>query len=192
MPPSDEVTRLLARWREGDASAGDDVVEATYRELRRMAGGMMRGERPQHTLQPTALVHEAYLRLFQDQPATLESRTSFLKLMAAQMKRHLIDHARRRNADKRGGGQAHANVDDIELPAALDDESPEEFLQRLDRALDQLAAEHPRVAEIIRLRFLEDRSIEDTATALGMSAGTVKRDFAFGRVWLLRALTPGR
>ncbi|HET9369893.1 MAG TPA: ECF-type sigma factor, partial [Vicinamibacterales bacterium] len=174
MTRSDEVTRLLARWRQGDASAGDDVVQATYQELRRIARGMMRGERPQHTLQPTALVHEAYLRLFQDQPATLASRTAFLKLMASQMKRQLIDHARRRNADKRGGGQAHANVDDVDLPAALDDESPEQFLQRLDQALDQLAAEHPRVATIIRLRFLEDRSIEDTAKELGMSAGTVK------------------
>jgi RNA polymerase sigma factor (TIGR02999 family) len=191
MTRSDEVTRLLARWREGDASAGDDVVQATYQELRRIAGGMMRGERPQHTLQATALVHEAYLRLFQDQPATLESRTSFLRLMASQMKRQLIDHARRRNADKRGGGVAHANVDDFDLPAALADESPEQFLDRLDTALDRLAVEHPRVATIVRLRFLEDRSIEDTATELGMSAGTVKRDFAFGRVWLLRELTGG-
>jgi RNA polymerase sigma factor (TIGR02999 family) len=188
MTRSEEVTRLLARWREGDAGAADDVVKATYQELRRIARGMMRGERAQHTLQATALVHEAYLRLFQDQPAQLDSRASFLRLMAAQMKRHLIDHARRRNADKRGGGVAHANVDDIDLPAGLADESPERFLERLDQALDKLAGEHPRIATIIRLRFLEDRSIDDTAAELGMSAGTVKRDFAFGRVWLLREL----
>lgn len=184
------VTRLLQQWRGGDQNAGDRVVAATYQELRRIARGMMRGERSNHTLQATALLHEAYLRLFQDQPVEMGSRQEFLRLMAAQMKRHLIDHARRRSADKRGGGIVHQELDGAKEPRAPQQEDPETFLARLDAALEKLAAEHPRIAEIIRLRFVADLSIEAVARALELSAGTVKRDFAFGRVWLMRELGP--
>jgi RNA polymerase sigma factor (TIGR02999 family) len=189
MASPDDVTRLLQRWREGDPDAGARVVAATYQELRRIARGAMRGERAQHTLQATALVHEAYLRLFRDAPVALASREEFLRLMATEMRRHLIDHARRRRADKRGGGAVHEPVDEIDLPAAAAEESPEVFLARLDAALDKLMVEHPRVADVIRLRFMGDLSIEEAARALKLSAGTVKRDYALGRAWLARELT---
>jgi len=183
-----EVSQLLQQWRRGDQDAADRVVNAVYSELRRIARGMMRGERAQHTLQPTALIHEAYLRVCRDEPVDLASRASFLKLMAVQMKRHLIDHARRRAAEKRGGGVAHEEIGAVEPAAIESDDSAEEFLSRLDAALEKLAAEHPRIAEIIRLRFVVNLSIEEAARELGMSSGTVKRDFAFGRAWLIREL----
>lgn len=189
MAGPDDVTRLLQLWREGDPAAGARVVAATYQELRRIARGAMRGERAHHTLQATALVHEAYLRLFLDDPVALGSREEFLRLMATEMRRHLIDHARRRRADKRGGGAVHESVDEVDLPAAAAEESPEVFLARLDAALDKLAVEHPRVADVIRLRFMGDLSIEEAARALTLSAGTVKRDYALGRAWLARELT---
>ena len=183
-----EVTQLLRNWRRGDPHAADQVVDAVYTELRRIARGMMRGERAHHTLQPTALVHEAFVRVCRDEPVDLASRAAFLKLMAVQMQRHLIDYARRRRARKRGGGMVHQNVDAVDPPAIESEATSEEFLTRLDAALDKLGIEHPRVAEIIRLRFVADLSIADAAQALGVGSGTVERDFAFGRAWLLREL----
>jgi RNA polymerase sigma factor (TIGR02999 family) len=183
-----DVSQLLRDWRRGDPDAADQVVDAVYTELRRIARGMMRGERAHHTLQPTALVHEAFMRVCRDQPVDLASRAAFLKLMAVQMKRHLIDYARRRGARKRGGGIVHENVDAVEPPALESEATSEEFLTRLDTALDKLAADYPRVAETIQLRFFAELSIEDAARTLGVGSGTVKRDFAFGRAWLLREL----
>ena len=183
-----ELTQLLLEWRQGKRDAPDRVLEATYDELRRVARGMMRGERSDHTLQATALVHEAYLRLFRDEPIDLESRGAFFGLMAAQMRRHLIDHARQRAAVKRGGGVAKASFDEAVHQRAADESNPEAFLARLDAALDSLAVDHPRVAEVIRLRFFGDLSIDATARELNLSSGTVKRDFAFGRAWLSREL----
>jgi RNA polymerase sigma factor (TIGR02999 family) len=187
-----QVTLLLEAWRRGNSSAADQVVDAVYAELRRIARGMMRGERAHHTLQPTALIHEAYLRVCRDAPVDLADRAAFLRLMAAQMKRHLVDHARRRGAAKRGGGIAHEELPALDVPANEAETGAEEFLSRLDRALEKLEAEHPRVAEVIRLRFVADLSIEDTARTLKLGSGTVKRDFAFGRAWLLRELGPVR
>ena len=183
-----EVSQLLQEWRRGNQDAADQVVGAVYFELRRIARGMMQGERASHTLQATALIHEAYLRVCRDEPVALETRGAFLRLMATQMKRHLIDHARRRSAEKRGGGIAHDDIEMVDPPAPESETSSEEFLSRLDVALEKLAADHPRVAEVIRLRFIADLSIEDAARALGVGSGTVKRDFAFGRAWLVREL----
>ena len=185
-----QVSQLLVQWRKGDRAAAERVLGATYQELRRIARGMMRGERSNHTLQATGLVHEAYLRLFHDEPQDLASRAEFLRLMAAQMKRHLIDHARRRLAEKRGGGVVHEELGPIDPAAPESDQSAETFLAKLDTALEKLAVEHPRVADIIRLRFIADLSIEATARELRLSPGTVKRDFAFGRVWLMREIGP--
>jgi RNA polymerase sigma factor (TIGR02999 family) len=187
-PDPGDVSQLLQQWRSGDPQAADRVVDAVYAELRRIARGMMRGERAGHTLQPTALIHEAFLRVCRDEPVDLASRAAFLKLMALQMKRHLIDYARRRGAGKRGGGLVHEDVDSVDPSAIEPDGTSEEFLARLDTALDRLAVEHPRVAETIRLRFVADLGIDEAARALGVSSGTVKRDFAFGRAWLLREL----
>jgi RNA polymerase sigma factor (TIGR02999 family) len=183
-----DISQLLQEWRRGDPRAANHVVLAMYSELRRIARGVMRRERASHTLQPTALIHEAYIRLCRGEPVELESRTAFLKLMAVQMKRHLIDYARRRAAEKRGGGIRHDEIGAVDPPAAVADNDPEEFLTHLDVALEKLNAEHPRVAETIRLRFVADLSIEDAARALGVSTGTIKRDFAFGRAWLIREL----
>jgi RNA polymerase sigma factor (TIGR02999 family) len=186
----ENVSQLLQQWRAGDEAAADRVLAITYQELRKIARGMMRGERENHTLQATALVHEAYLRLFQDDPVGVGSRPAFLRLMASQMKRHLIDHARRRRADKRGGGQPHAAIENIDVPAVDPGEDAEAFLERLDDAVAKLTVEHPRVAEIVRFRIFENRSIEETAKFLGVASGTIKRDYAFGRVWLRRELGP--
>lgn len=186
--PTGNVSRLLQDWRGGDAAAADRVLALMYQELRRVARGMMRGERPNHTLQATALVHEAYLRLFKDEPVGMASRAEFLRLMAAQMRRHLIDHARRRSAEKRGGSANRQSLDGVDVPARAVEEDPEQFLSRLDAALEKLAAEHPRVAEIIKLRVVGDLSIEATAEELKLGSGTVKRDYAFGRAWLMREL----
>jgi RNA polymerase sigma factor (TIGR02999 family) len=184
-----QVSQLLRDWCDGNQQAADQVVDVVYDELRRIARGMMRGERRDHTLQPTALIHEAYLRVCRDEPVDVQTRAAFLRLMAAQMKRHLIDHARRRGADKRGGGVPHEDIDRVEPPAAEPNADADDFLAQLDTALARLAGDYPRVATIIQLRFVADLSIEDTARALGLGTGTVKRDFAFGRAWLVRELS---
>jgi RNA polymerase sigma-70 factor (ECF subfamily) len=185
---SAEITRLLQRWRKGDRTAADSLVAATYEEMRRVARAYLRRERRDHTLQPTALVHEAYLRLFHDEPVDLDSREAFFRLMASQMRRHLIDHARRHGAEKRGAG-LKVNLDDFALRLPAPDNSlSDNDLQLLDAALGQLAADHPRVAEIVQHRYFADESLEEVAASVGVSLATVKRELAFARVWLLREL----
>ena len=190
MAPERDVTVLLERWRSGDREAADALVSATYDQMRRVARSFFRQERRDHTLQPTALVHEAYLRLFQDKPVSLESREAFFRLLASQMRRQLIDHARRRSAGKRGGDMRKGSLDEyIDLiPAALVN-STEDELQALDGALEQLGAEHPRVANIIQLRYFADMSLDEVAATMKLSAGTIKRELSFARAWLARALT---
>jgi RNA polymerase sigma factor (TIGR02999 family) len=193
MPPPDtdrDLTRLLQRWSQGDQDAVEPLLAASYHQLRRSARGMMRGERAAHTLQATELVHEAFLRLFHGGAVDATSRDAFFRLMAAQMRRHLVDHARRRGARKRGGDVVRADITDIDVLAAAaataDPENPEEYFARLDAALQLLATQHPRAAQVIQERVFADRSIDATAEALGVSAGTVKREYAFGRAWLAR------
>lgn len=186
-----EFSRLLHEWRAGDRGAGDRVLAEAYNELRRLARYYMRQERDGHTLQPTAVVNEAYLRLAKGQPPDAENRAAFMRLMAAQMRHLLVDHARRRAADKRGGGYAREAIDDderIAAPGPNSDADAAALLDRLDDALPRLASEYPRVGQVMQLRFFADMSIEEAAAALGVSAGTVKRDFSFGRAWLLREL----
>jgi RNA polymerase sigma factor (TIGR02999 family) len=186
--PRAEITQLLQRWRKGDRDAADNLIAATYEEMRRVARAYLRRERRDHTLQPTALVHEAYLRLFHDQPIDLDSRAAFFRLMASQMRRHLIDHARRHVADKRGGG-LKVNLDDVagRVPAP-DANLSDNDLQILDAALGRLAADHPRVADIVRRRYFADESLEEVAASVGVSLATVKRELAFARAWLVREL----
>ena len=190
-PPEDDLTRLLERWSAGDEQAIDPLLAASYQQLRRAARGMMRGERAEHTLQATELVHEAFMRLFHGGPVAADSRADFFRLMAAQMRRHLVDHARRRSAIKRGAGVARANVTDLAALAAAaseETESGEAYFERLDQAMRELAVHHPRAARVVHERIFADRSIEETAVALGLSTGTVKREYAFGRAWLARQM----
>jgi RNA polymerase sigma factor (TIGR02999 family) len=188
-PDPAELTELLRKWRHGDQEAADRILAATYDQLRRVARGFLRRERQEHTLQPTALVHEAYLRLFRDEPIDLASRDEFFRLVAAQMRRQLIDHARRRGAERRGGHLFRADFDeaarDLAAPAGGSDE---EVFAKLEQALAGLEKDHPRPSQVVRLRFFGGLSNEEVAKALGMSAGTVKRDFAFAKAWLARAL----
>src|SRR5262245_17349494 len=185
-----EITELLDAWKRGDADAGEAVVARTYRELRRLAQAYLRRERRSHTLQPTALLHEAYLRLLRRGPGSVENRDAFFRLMAAEMRRRLVDHARRRLADKRGGGIIHDPLLDWTVPAGADTNADniDAMLGRLDSALEQLTGSFPRTAHVVQLRFLAGLTTEETAHELGVSAGTVKREWTFARAWLAAAI----
>jgi RNA polymerase sigma factor (TIGR02999 family) len=184
-----DITKLLEAWKAGDAEAGDEVIARTYGELRRVAHAYLRRERHVHTLQTTALLHDAYMRLLRKGPGSVDTREAFFRLMAAEMRRRLVDHARRRLAAKRGGGAVHEPLDATE-PAITPEETEdiEATLRRLDKALADLSGSYPRAAQVVQLRFLAGLTTEETATELGLSPGTVKRDWVFARAWLAAAL----
>ena len=189
---SEALTRLLESWRNGDDGAATRILGTVYGDLRRIAGSYMRHERPSHTLQATALVHEAWMRLAQSPNPPVANREQFFRAMAAYMRRQLVDHARRRTADKRGAGVRPVDLDDLAAapamaaPTSIDD--VEAQYADLDDALARLSDEHPRAAQVLELRFFADKSIEETAAALGIATGTVKRDFAFARSYLVARL----
>jgi RNA polymerase sigma factor (TIGR02999 family) len=184
--PSD-VTQLLVAWGAGDAAAGDRLVPAVYAELRRQAARAMRRESFENTLQTTALVHEAYLRLVDQRRVVWRSRAHFFGVAAQLMRRILVDHARGRHAAKRGGGlQQLALLDaDVAIPAAA--EAGVEVIA-LHEALERLAALDPVQARLVELRYFGGLSIEETAEALDVSPATVKREWAIARAWLRREL----
>lgn len=180
-----EFTQALERAAQGDANALDRVFPIVYQELRRQAAGYLRGERAAHTLQPTALAHEAYLRLAGTADAPWQNRAHFMAVAARAMRNILVDHARRRGAQKRGGGEAPVVLDDtIDVeggpPVAFDD---------LDRALGDLARLSERQARVVELRYFGGLSIDETGEVLGVSPMTVKRDWATARAWLYRELS---
>lgn len=179
------VTQLLRDWQRGDARAGADLAATVYDELRRLAASRLRMERRHHTLQPTALVNEAWLKLV-DQRADWQNRRHFFALAAQAMRRILVDHARRRHTAKRGHDEAPVPVDHVLdlLPSPM----PDERLLALDDALTRLAALDPRQAEVVELRFFAGLSVEDTAQVLDVSATTVKREWASARAWLFDAI----
>jgi RNA polymerase sigma-70 factor (ECF subfamily) len=187
-----DLTKLLEEWRAGNAAAGDEVVAQTYSELRRVAHAQMRRERPGHTLQTTALLHEAYLRMLRRGPGTAENREAFFRLMAREMRRRLVDAARRHAANKRGGGIIHqaleAGIDTG--PKEDTDNDVEEMLERLDHALRDLSLKFPRTAQVVHLRFIAGLTTAATAAHLNLSTGTIKRDWTFARAWLAAALEP--
>jgi RNA polymerase sigma factor (TIGR02999 family) len=181
---SNQVTDLLARWSEGDAAAREALVPVVYNELRRVAGQCLAGERNQ-TLQSTALVHEAYLRLVGQDSLRVESRAHFFGIAARLMREILVDHARMRGAAKRGANCLTLTLDEaIALP-----QKHEVDLVTLDDALNRLATLDARQAQIIDLRFFGGLSIEDTSHVLGISPATVKREWATARLWLMRELS---
>jgi RNA polymerase sigma factor (TIGR02999 family) len=186
-----DITTLLGEWKAGHLDAGQELVSLTYDELRRLARSYLRRERPGHTLQPTALLNEAYLRLLPHGPRVADSREAFFRLMASEMRRRLVDHARRRLADKRGSGMI-AKPLDTSIVAPEADTDVEATLDRLDRAVDALGAQHPRAARVVHLRFLAGLTTEDTAAELGLSTGTVKREWTFAKAWLAAAMDPDR
>jgi RNA polymerase sigma-70 factor, ECF subfamily len=183
MASGNEVTRLLKEWSKGNQSALDALTQLVYRELRRLAASYMRSESPGHTLQPTALVHEAFLRLAGDAPHC-ENRSEFYGIAARLMRQILIDYARTRQAVKRGGHFERLDLDG-ELVASRDREPD---LVALDEALERLVALNPRKARVVELRFFGGLSAQESAEVLNVSEVTVKRDWQFARTWLLREL----
>jgi len=189
-PPDPQLTRLLEAWQGGDADAANRLVPLVYAELRRIAAAKLRGERGGHTLQPTALVHEAWLRLMNQHDSGWQNRGQFFAIAAQAMRRILVDHARKRHAAKRGEGEAPVDMDEVArvLTVAL----PDERLIALDEALEGLAALDARQARIVELKFFGGLSVEETAGVLGISPTTVKREWATGRAWLFRAMNGDR
>jgi RNA polymerase sigma factor (TIGR02999 family) len=183
---NDGVTELLQRWQRGDAAAADALIPRVYADLRRLAASRLRGERSGHTLQPTALVHEAWLRLESQHGSGWENREQFFAIAAQAMRRILVDYARRRLAAKRGAGAAALDVDDLAdgLAAPVADER----LVALDQALHELAKLDERQARIVELRFFAGLSVEETAQVLRVSETTVKREWATARAWLFREI----
>jgi RNA polymerase sigma factor (TIGR02999 family) len=171
-----DVTQILEQIQQGDPHAADKLLPLVYEELRKLAAVRLAQENPGHTLEPTALVHEAYLRLGEQ---SFESRTHFLRAAAECMRRILVDHARSRNTDKRGGRRQRVSLDESVRWA----ESPDHILA-LEDALDRFAIEEPRKAELVVLRFFAGMTIPEAALALGVSVPTAERWWAFARTWL--------
>lgn len=184
--PSFDVTRILHEWSAGDASAPDRLLPVVYDELHRLAAGYLRRERTGHTLQSTALVNEAWLKLA-GQSAPWQNRAHFLGVAAQAMRRILVDHARRRAAAKRGGHEPRVTLADVAAP-----DGREVDLVLLDEALERLAALDERQAKMVTMRFFAGLSVEETAEALGVSEKTVKRDWAAAKAWLHRELAGAR
>ena len=186
-PARQGVTELLRAWGAGDAHASDALVRLVYDELRRQAALVLRRESEGHTLQPTALVHEAWLRLGDQHDARWESRTQFFAVAAQTMRRVLVDHARTRQALKRGAGAVQVSLGDVDRPAETSSLDIVDVLA-LDEALARLAEFDPQKARLVDLRYFAGLSIPEAAAALGVSLATVGREWAIARMWLRREL----
>lgn len=175
-----QITERLIAWSGGDMAALDDVIFAVYRELRRMADRYLRQERPDHTLQPTALVHEAYLRMVDQSRVSWQNRAHFFGVAAQMMRRILVDHAKTKRRNKRGGAAVRLSLDEaltISKGRAAD-------LVALDEALESLAQIDERKSRMVELRFFGGLSVEETAEVLGVSPQTVLRDWKLAKAWL--------
>ncbi len=182
--PMSDVTRILERAKQGDPKAAEDLLPLAYDELRRLAAVKMAGEVPGHTLQPTALVHEAWLRLSQQTNTRWQNREHFYAVAAEVMRRILVDRARRRQASKHGGQLERVDLDAVESAAPVDDER----LLQVHDALERLAAEDAGKAQIVKLRFFVGLNNAEVAALLGVSEKTVKRHWAFAKAWLARVI----
>ncbi len=177
---SDNVTRLLLEWGDGNQQALEALVPLIYKELRNLAHNFLYRERPGHTLQTTALVHEAYLKLIDQNDARWQNRAHFFAIAAQAMRRILIDSARKHAAAKRGGPQEELSLDEV-ADIALE---PDGNLLKLDEALNQLAKIDPRQSRIVELRYFGGLTIEETAEVISVSPATVKREWMMARAWL--------
>ncbi|MBN2563900.1 MAG: sigma-70 family RNA polymerase sigma factor [Phycisphaerae bacterium] len=188
-----DVTKLLAAVSAGDESAWDALLAAVYAELRRLAARRMRNERRRHTLQPTALVHEAYLRLCGEKQPRWRSRADFFGAAAEAMRRILVDHARRARAKKRQGKMESVSIDEDSRVAQMPNisEGLSADLEALDQALAKLeqSPRHSEKCTLVKLRYFAGLTLEQAAEALGKSVATVKRDWVFAKAWLYREMT---
>ena len=205
--PDRPVTQLLAKWRAGNEAALGELTALIYQELRNLAQRHLRRERPNHTIQRTALVHEAFVRLVNQQSVDWQSRAHFFGLASNLMRRILVDHARARLASKRGGGAAVVSLDEIISPSEPDDAGhsgahftpePQHFdgetdddVAAIDEALTRLAALDQRQSRIVEMRYFGGLTIEETAQAMEISDATVKREWTLARAWLRRELSRG-
>ncbi|MBI3868643.1 MAG: sigma-70 family RNA polymerase sigma factor [Verrucomicrobia bacterium] len=176
-----DVTRILTAIEQGNPQAADELLPLVYQELRRIAARKMAGERPGHTLQPTALVHEAWLKLVDSPAQSWQNRAHFFGAATEAMRRILIDRARRKGRQRRGSGAEHLDADEIEIASP----APNDELLALNDALDRFAAVEPRQAELVKLRYFAGLKIEEAAEVLGISEGTAKRWWSYARAWLL-------
>ena len=181
---SSDVTRLLVQWSQGNQSALDELTPLVYHELRQRARNYLRHERPDHTLQPTALLHEAYLRMVGDSMPEWQNRSHFFAIASRAMRQILVDHARRRGAGKRGSGVVNVSLEEALAPAQAENSD----LLALDEALSKLADFDERKCRIVEMRYFGGCTIEETAEALGISTITVIRETRVAEAWLRRAM----
>lgn len=181
-----EITRLLAEWSDGNQAALDELLPILYDELRRIASHCMKGERPGHLLQTTALVNEAYLRLIERRQVNCQTRAQFFAVAAQVMRRILVDYARGRNRIKRGEGLAPLSLHAV---AVLSDDRVDELLS-INSALESLTALDPRKGRVFELRYFGGMSLEEVACALSVSTVTVERDWRMAKLWLRREIAP--
>ncbi len=181
---TENVTRLLRSWSQGDEAAANELFPIVYQELRRLARQYMYDERPEHTLQATALIHEAYLRLVDQRRTQWQSRAHFFAVAAQMMRRILVDHARRRAYQKRGGPAVNVPLDDSAL--VVPERGPQ--IVALDSALERLGAIDPRKVRVVELRYFGGLQIQEIADLLGISAVTVTRDWKMAKAWLRQEL----
>jgi RNA polymerase sigma factor (TIGR02999 family) len=183
-----EITVILQRIEQGDPQAADQLLVLVYEELRKLAAAKMARESAGQTLQATALVHEAWLRLGADQQPDWQNRAHFFAAAAEAMRRILIDRARSRRALRQGGGLEHVNIDDVELTTP---EADDELLA-VHAALDRLAGHDARKAELVKLRYFSGLTLEEAAGVLGVAVPTAKRDWAYARAWLFKEIEQDR
>lgn len=183
MSDEHDVTALLHDWCSGDERVKEQLFELVYDALRKLARAHLRHERADHTLQPTALVHEAYVRLIDQTRIEWQNRSQFLGIASQMMRRILVDYARAKHAERRGGGVAAVPFDDAFGKVEIDDS-----VIRIHEALDDLEKVDPQGAKVVELRYFGGLSIEETAAVMGTSASTVKREWSGARTWLYREL----
>jgi RNA polymerase sigma factor (TIGR02999 family) len=179
-----DVTRLLVEWSAGNKAALDELTPLVYRELHQRARNYLRQERPEHTLQPTALIHEAYMKLIDQPPPEWSGRSHFFALASRAMRQILVDHARHHSAGKRGGGAANVSLDEALVPS----EAQNSEVMALDEALSKLAAFDERKSRIVEMRYFGGCTVEETAEALGVAPITIIRETRLAEAWLRRAM----